>query len=206
MLLCNTGKEMKGFKRKTGLILGIVILLVTTCIPCESIRLTHTITPQKNITITSQPSAENTSSLTVYVMSDNGLEKQNMHLTISELQKIYEKYQELKKEMTSNPYSDKTRRTQQEFIDFLIEHNAIPAALSKDQLFSLTQPPVQPIKHLPRGILPFALGLKEKEVAPYGFLYLPDKTSSAMGMNSSNLSLVSNFKGFFSLYPKSVNA
>ena len=147
---------MKRMKLKSGLILGIVVLLLTTSIaPGGGIRQTNTSTQQQNIITTSSPSTEETSTFTFYVIGKNGLEKQETILPISDALRIYEKYQELKKETTSNPYSQKTQRVQQEFFDLLIENHALPTAMSKDQLLSFTRPPMLPLKHLRTGILPF---------------------------------------------------
>jgi hypothetical protein len=139
---------MKGIKLKSGLIFGIVVLLLTTSIAPRSLGQTHASTQQQNITATSPPSTEETSSFTLYVIGKNGLEKQEKILSASNTLKIYEKYQELKKEMTSNPYSDKTQRVKQEFFDLLVENHALPTGMSTDQLLSLIQPPVIPPKHL----------------------------------------------------------
>jgi len=146
---------MKGIKFKSGLIFGIIIMLLLTSIVPSSIGQTHTSTQQQNITATSLPSTEKTSSFTLYVIGKNGLEKQEMILSASNTLRIYEKYQELKKETTSNPYSDKTQRVKQEFFDLLVENHALPTGMSKDQLLSLTQPPVIPPKHLRTDIHPF---------------------------------------------------
>jgi hypothetical protein len=146
---------MKNIKFKSGLIFGIIIMLLLTSIVPSSIGQTHTATQQQNITATSLPSTEETSSFTLYVIGKNGLEKQETMLSASNTWRIYEKYQELKKEMTSNPYSDKTQRVQQEFFDLLVENHAIPTGMSKDQLLSLIQPPVIPPKHLRTDIHPF---------------------------------------------------
>ncbi|MBE3122241.1 MAG: DUF2341 domain-containing protein [Thermoplasmata archaeon] len=146
---------MKNIKFKSGLIFGIFVLLLMTSIVPSSIGQTHASTQQQNITKTSLPSTEKTSSFTLYVIGKNGLEKQEKILSASNTLKIYEKYQELKKEMTSNPYSDKTQRVKQEFFDLLEENHALPTGMSKDQLISLTQPPVIPPTHLRTGIQPF---------------------------------------------------
>jgi hypothetical protein len=146
---------MKGIKLKSGLIFGIIVLLLTTSIAPGGIGQTHTATQQQNITATSLPSTEKTSSFTFYVIGKNGLEKQETILSDSNTLRIYEKYQELKKETTSNPYSDKTQRVQQEFFDLLVENHALPTGMSKDQLISLTQPPALPLKHLRTDIQPF---------------------------------------------------
>lgn len=145
---------MKGMKLKSGLIFGLVVLLLTTSIAPRGIGQTHTLTQQQNITATSLPSTEKTSSFTLYVIGKNGLEKQEKILSASNTLRIYEKYQELKKEMTSNPYNDKTQRVTQEFFDLLVENHALPTGISKDQLLSLTQPPVIPPKHLRTDIHP----------------------------------------------------
>jgi len=146
---------MKGIKFKSGLIFGIIIMLLLTSIVPSSIGQTHTSTQQQNITATSLPSTEKTSSFTLYVIGKNGLEKQEMILSASDTLRIYEKYQELKKEMTSNPYSDKTQRVKQEFFDLLVENHALPTGMSKDQLLPLIQPPVIPPMHLRTDIHPF---------------------------------------------------
>ena len=146
---------MKGIKLKSGLIFGIIIMLLLTSIVPSSIGQTHTATQQQNKTIASVPSTEKTSSFTFYVIGKNGLEKQETILSDSNTLRIYEKYQELKKETTSNPYSDKTQRAQQEFFDLLVENHALPTGMSKDQLISLTQPPALPLKQLRTDIQPF---------------------------------------------------
>ena len=70
------GKEMKGIKLKSGLILGIVVLLLTTSIVPQSIGQTNTSIQQQNKTATSVPLTEKTSTFTFYVIGKNGLEKQ----------------------------------------------------------------------------------------------------------------------------------
>ncbi|MCJ7696728.1 MAG: hypothetical protein MUO73_00135, partial [Thermoplasmata archaeon] len=139
---------MKKYIFKEGVIFVIIIMLLLTSIVPSSIGQTHTSTQQQNITATSLPSTEKTSSFTLYIIGKNSLEKQEKILSASNTLKIYEKYQELKKEMTSNPYSDKTQRVKQEFFDFLVENHALPTGMSTDQLLSLIQPPVIPPKHL----------------------------------------------------------
>jgi hypothetical protein len=146
---------MKGIKLKSGLIFGIIIMLLFTSIVPSSIGQTHTATQQQNKTTASVPSTEKTSTFTFYVIGKNGLEKQETILSDSNTLRIYEKYQELKKETTSNPYSDKTQRVQQEFFDLLVENHALPTEMSKDQLISLAQPPALPLKHLRTDIQPF---------------------------------------------------
>jgi hypothetical protein len=149
------GKDMNGMKLKSGLILGIVVLLLTTSIVPQSMGQTNTSTQQQKITTTSSPTAEKTSTFTFYVIGKNGLEKQETMLSISDALKIYEKYQELKKETTSNPYSQKTQRVQQEFFDLLIENHATPTGMTTDQLLTLVQPPAFTLNHLRTSILPF---------------------------------------------------
>jgi len=146
---------MKNIKFKSGLIFGIIIMLLLTSIVPSSTGQTHTSTQQQNITTTSLPSTEKTSTFTFYVIGKNSLEKQETILSTSNTLRIYEKYQELKKEMTSNPYSEKTQRVQQEFFDLLVENHALPTGMSKDQLLSLIQPPVIPPMHLRTDIHPF---------------------------------------------------
>jgi len=149
------GKEMKNYFFKEGVIFGIIIMLLLTSIVPSSTGQTHTSTQQQNITTTSLPSTEKTSTFTFYVIGKNSLEKQETILSTSNTLRIYEKYQELKKEMTSNPYSEKTQRVQQEFFDLLVENHALPTGMSKDQLLSLIQPPVIPPMHLRTDIHPF---------------------------------------------------
>jgi hypothetical protein len=138
------GKEMKGTKFKSGVILGIIILLVITSIPSVSLGQTQTPTQQQNITATSLPSIEKTSSITVYIIGKNGLEKQNMPLSTSQAQKIYEKYQEIQKEMTADISSEKTQALQEEFVNLLLDAKVIPPGVTKNQLLSLLKSPTKP--------------------------------------------------------------
>jgi hypothetical protein len=150
------GKEMKGIKVKTVLIFGIVTLLFITSISPLSIGQTHTSTPQQqNITAMSLPSTEKTTSITFYIIGKNGLEKQEKTLTTSEALEIYEKYQELKKEITTNQNSDTTQQVQKEFFDLLVENHATPTGMTTDQLLTLVQPPAFTLNHLRTGFLPF---------------------------------------------------
>ena len=145
---------MKGTLIKTGLVFGLVIVLLSTNIVPGFMGHSSDSVQQKSITATSLPSTEKTPSFTFYVIGKNGLEKQETILSASNTLRIYEKYQELKKEITSNQYSDKTQRVQQEFFDLLVENHALPTGMSTDQLLALTQPPVIPPKHLLTDIHP----------------------------------------------------
>ncbi|MBE3137528.1 MAG: hypothetical protein IMZ43_09105 [Thermoplasmata archaeon] len=149
------GKEIKNYIFKEGIILVIIILLLLTSIVPSSIGQTNALIAQQNKIAASVPATEKTSTFTFYVIGKNGLEKQETMLPISDVLKIYEKYQELKKETTLNPYDQKTQRVQQEFFDLLIENHALPTTMSKDQLNSLTQPSSMPSLRLRTNIQPF---------------------------------------------------
>ena len=153
MSLCNLGKEMetKTSKIIKGIIIGIVLLLFMTHIVPATIGQKQTTPEQQTITETPPQSIEKTASFTFYIIGTNSVEKQETLLSTAAAQTIYEKYQELQKEITVNPSSINTQHLQQEFISLLIEHDAIPTTLSQEQLF----PKASPFKHPPRSILPF---------------------------------------------------
>jgi hypothetical protein len=153
MNVCDMGKEMKG--KKTSLIFGIAVLLLTTSIIPSILGQSSSSVSQHNRSPITLLLAEKTPTITVYVIGKTGLEKQETMLTTSDALRIYEKYQELKKEATINPYSHTTQRKQQEFIDLLKKSDALPTGISNNQLLTLTQPAIPPWKYLRKGILPF---------------------------------------------------
>jgi hypothetical protein len=155
MLLRDLGKEMKEKKInvKRGVIFGIALLLLTTSISIKNTGHTQALTQQKIIP-TQLTSTEKTASYTFYIIGKNGVEKQEKILPASTALKIYEKYQELKKEMAANPQSEKTQQLTREFLMFLGENNALPAGVTTDQLTALFQPPTKLSRYLHSNILP----------------------------------------------------
>ena len=155
MYVCNLGKEMKGITYKNGIIIGIVALLLTTSITPISKGQTPIAIEQKNITTAAPSSTEQTSSISLTVFGKQSVEKQEILLSTADILRIYEKYQKLKKATCSNPFSEKTRRLQQEFVNLLEENQVIPEGMQKAQLLSLMQPTAIPPTHLRAGIAPF---------------------------------------------------
>jgi hypothetical protein len=149
------GKVMKKYiqKRVVILVLGTALMLLSTSIIPNSLGKGNT-SQQKIITSMLPISTEKTASFTLYIIGKNGLEKQEIPLLTLDILKIYEKFQELKKEITDNPRSEKTQYIIQEFLDLLAENHALPTELSKDQLISLLQPPIRQPRYIYNNILP----------------------------------------------------
>jgi hypothetical protein len=155
MYVCKPGKEMKEIKYKHGIIVGIAVLLLATSIAPLSQGQTPTATEQKNITSIPVVSTEKTSTMSLTVFGKKTIEKQDIQLSTADMQRIYEKYQELKTAMSANPFSQKTFSLQQDFLSLLEEKQALPQGVQKSQLLALIQPSITPPAHLRAGITPF---------------------------------------------------
>src|SRR4030042_3115971 len=136
---------MRGRIIERGIIFGIVILLIITCIPSGSIG-KISIVPQNEIppqhSVTPEIS-EKIPSVTFYTIGKHSMETQHLSLTPSEIQTLYDTYQNLIEEMTVNPKSENTMKLQEQFADLLLANNELSETLTKNQLLTLLSAPLQ---------------------------------------------------------------
>ena len=149
-------------KIKNGIIFGIIILLVTTSVPTGSLGHNQPITHhQQAIAHTLLPTIDKTGSITVFAVGKQGLEKRQMPISLEDAQKLYEKYQELAKEISIDPSSVRTQFLQMEFANLLFDADVMPPGFTKNQLLSLLTPPL--LQKVPRHVKPNPFQTKASE-------------------------------------------
>jgi len=146
---------MRGKLLKKEIIFGIIILLISTSVIPGLSRNTNVQTKEKNIRSTPLMTPEKTSSISMYVFGKAGLEKHDIMVSSQDATQIYTQFQELNKELTAHPLSEKTRQLEQQFLSLLKEKNVILTGVSKEELLSLLQPPMTPPHNPLKSILPF---------------------------------------------------
>jgi len=146
---------MRGQFIKRGIIFGMIILLISISVIPGISKNTTEQTKEKNIESTPLLMPEKTTSLSFYVFGKTGLEKHDIMVSSQDATQIYTQFQELNKELTAHPLSEKTRQIEREFLSLLKEKNVIPTGVSKEELLSLLQPPITPPHNSLKSILPF---------------------------------------------------
>jgi hypothetical protein len=130
----------KNHKRKT-LALGILLLLIAGLfIPCSQSSQKQT---QKNPFMINHLADKTTKNgkITCYAVGNIGKGKQDVVLSTDEAAVIFNRLNELKSEMTHNPFSKKTRSLKIAFIDLLAEKGVLPDKSSKEAYLSVLTPP-----------------------------------------------------------------
>jgi len=148
------GKKMRGQFIKKGIIFGMIILLISTSVIPGISKNTTEQTKEKNIESTLVLTPEKTAILTFYVFEKTKLEKHNMIVSSQDATQIYTQFQELKKELATHPYNERSQQLEQDFLNLLEEKNVVPAGVTQEEIIALLQPPVTPAHSLLKGILP----------------------------------------------------
>lgn len=136
---------MKESKVKITLILGIIVLLLTSSIPSGSFGKTSTVS---QLEILQQDSGtaellEQTPSVTFYTIGKYSMETQRLTLTHSEIQTLSDIYQGIMEEMATNPTSQNTLRLQEQFADLLLTNSELSEIYTKHQLLTYFRVPLQ---------------------------------------------------------------
>ncbi|MBE3137337.1 MAG: DUF2341 domain-containing protein [Thermoplasmata archaeon] len=131
---------MKGIVIKTGLVFGLVMVLLSTNIAPGLLGRSSDSIQQKSVDALFIPTPEKTSVFSLNVFGTTGLKKQDVALSADDATLIFDKLKELKSEMTQHPYSEKTQSLKIAFVDLLDEKGLIPQGVSKEAYLSLLNP------------------------------------------------------------------
>ncbi|MBE3121209.1 MAG: DUF2341 domain-containing protein [Thermoplasmata archaeon] len=131
---------MKGIVIKTGLVFGLVMVLLSTNIAPGLLGHSRDSFEQKSVDALFIPTTEKTSVFSLNVFGTTGLKKQDVALSADDATLIFDKLKELKSEMTQHPYSEKTQSLKIAFVDLLDEKGLIPQGVSKEAYLSLLNP------------------------------------------------------------------
>lgn len=131
---------MRGMTIRTGLVCGLVfMLLLTTIVPGSIKSSDSSVQKNSNETHLTQTNEKN-SLFSLDVYGRTCLKNQNVVLSSDDAKLIFEQLKELKSEMTQYPFSEKTQALKETFVDLLYEKGLIPNEASKDIYFSLLNP------------------------------------------------------------------
>ena len=131
---------MKGIVIKTGLVFGLVMVLLSTNIAPGLLGHSRDSFEQKSVDALFIPTTEKTSVFSLNVFGTTGLKKQDVALSADDATLIFDKLKELKSEMTQHPYSEKTQSLKIAFVDLLDEKGLLPQGVSKEAYLSLLNP------------------------------------------------------------------
>ena len=131
---------MKGIVIKTGLVFGLVMVLLSTNIAPGLLGHSSDSVQQKSVDALFIPTTEKTSVFSLNVFGTTDLKKQDVALSADDASLIFDKLKELKSEMTQHPYSEKTQSLKIAFVDLLDEKGIIPNGVSKEAYLSLLNP------------------------------------------------------------------
>jgi hypothetical protein len=131
---------MKGIIIKTGLVFGLVIMLLSTNITPGLLGRSSDSLEQKSDDTLFIPATEKTSMFSLNVFGTTNLKKQDVSLSTDDASLIFDTLKELKSEMTQHPYNEKTQSLKRAFIDLLDEKGLIPNGVSKETYLSLLNP------------------------------------------------------------------
>jgi len=131
---------MKGIIIKTGLVFGLVIVLLSTNITPGLLGRSSDSLEQKSNDTLFIPATEKTSMFSLNVFGTTNLKKQDVALSADDATLIFDTLKELKSEMTQHPYCEKTQSLKIAFIDLLDEKGLIPDGVSKETYLSLLNP------------------------------------------------------------------
>ena len=131
---------MKGIVIKTGLVFGLVMVLLSTNIAPGLLGRSSDSVQQRSVDALFIPTTEKTSVFSLNVFGTTGLKKHDVALSADDASLIFDKLKELKSEMTQHPYSEKTQSLKIAFVDLLDEKGLIPQGVSKEAYLSLLNP------------------------------------------------------------------
>jgi len=131
---------MKGIVIKTGLVFGLVMVLLSTNIAPGLLGRSSDSVQQKSVDALFIPTPEKTSVFSLNVFGTTGLKKHDVALSADDATLIFDKLKELKSEMTQHLYSEKTQSLKIAFVDLLDEKGIIPNGVSKEAYLSLLNP------------------------------------------------------------------
>jgi len=145
---------MKKTLGKKGVAIGIILLFLWVNLVSGIEKNISNNDQQTIIPVTAANQIEKTIPFTLSICGKTGITKQTIFVSLDDATEISRLLKELKYSMTGYQSSQKTQQLQQELLGLLVEKDALPKDVSKDELISLLQTPRTIPLYLSRNIAP----------------------------------------------------